>query len=225
MAPANRELLAANRELTDTVDRLEAQSDDLRLSTASAQIATEEIETLNAELHSANEELETLNEETQANVEELNVANAELQSRAMELEDPGAAHDQEREGLAAILAGMGDAVLVVDRHGRVIRTNAAYDASAGVFGSPFVPTDERGVPLPVEATPQARTARGEPFRHDFAVMAEVGGGGSGPRAGPRNCGGVGGWPGSGRGRRRASRASAAQPAYQRHQLRAWHRPD
>ncbi|MEA2598212.1 MAG: hypothetical protein QOF01_4681, partial [Thermomicrobiales bacterium] len=46
MAPANRELLAANRELTDTVDRLEAQSDDLRLSTASAQIATEEIETL-----------------------------------------------------------------------------------------------------------------------------------------------------------------------------------
>ncbi|MEA2514566.1 MAG: two-component system, chemotaxis family, CheB/CheR fusion protein [Thermomicrobiales bacterium] len=123
MAPANRELLAANRELTDTVDRLESQSDDLRLSTASAQIATEEIETLNEELQSANEELETLN-----------VANAELQSRAMELEDLGAAHDQEREGLAAILAGMGDAVLVVDRHGRVIRTNAAYDAIAGVYG-------------------------------------------------------------------------------------------
>jgi two-component system CheB/CheR fusion protein len=174
LAEANRQLLAANRELTDALDRLREQSDDLRLATAEAQVAAEEIETLNEELQASNEELETLHEEAQATVEELNLANDELQARAAETEELAAAHAGERARLAAVLAGMGDAVLVVDRGGRAVLANAAWDELAGSLGGRFVPADGRGVPLPEAGTPQARAARGEAFRLDFTATAADG---------------------------------------------------
>lgn len=166
---ASRLLLAANRELTDTVDRLREQGHDLHQAAAAAQVAAEEIETLNEELQSSNEELETLHEEAQATVEELNVANDELHARATELEELAGEHAAEQARLSAVLASMGDAVVVVDAAGRVVRTNKAYDALIGTLDSPFVPADAQGWPLPLAETPAYRVARGEAFHLEFTV--------------------------------------------------------
>lgn len=174
LAEANRQLLTANRELTDAVDRLREQGEELRLAAVAAQVSTEEIETLNEELQSSNEELETLHEEAQATIEELSVANEELQARTTETEELAAAHAGEQARLAAVLASMAEAVVVVDGAGRAVRTNAAYDALVGALSDPFVPADERGAPLPCEATPQARAARGEAFRLDFTAAVADG---------------------------------------------------
>jgi two-component system CheB/CheR fusion protein len=175
MASGNRQLLAANRELTDAVDRLREQSDDLRLAVAAAQVSSEEIETLNEELQSSNEELETLHEEAQATVEELNVSNDELQARTTELEELAAMHSAERSRLTTLLAGMGDAVLVVDHQGRAVRTNPAYDELMRTIGAPFVPTDDHNMPLPPEELPERRVTRGEAFQLEFAVQTADGG--------------------------------------------------
>ncbi len=174
LATANRQLLSANRELTDSIDRLQEQGDELRLAAAAAQVAAEEIETLNEELQSSNEELETLHEEAQATVEELNVANDDLQARAVELEILARMRAEEQERLSAVLDSMGDAVLVVDRQGQIVRANATYEAMAGADGVPFVPADEYGIPLLEAATPRRRTAQGEAFRLDFTAQAADG---------------------------------------------------
>jgi two-component system CheB/CheR fusion protein len=170
LALSNRRLLAANRELTDSVDQLREQSDDLRIATAASQVAAEEIETLNEELQSSNEELETLHEEAQATVEELNVANEELQARSSELEHLAAAHSREQARLAAILAGMGDAVLVVDRTGKIVLTNTAYDHLVGALVAPFEPANEQGTPLSSMEEPIHRLANGEAFSIDFTAV-------------------------------------------------------
>ncbi len=76
--------------------------------------------------------------------------------------------EAERAQLAAILADIGDAVLVVGPTGSIVRTNAAYARLAGEARAPLAPHDAQGQPLPVDATPQARASRGESFRLEFA---------------------------------------------------------
>jgi len=77
--------------------------------------------------------------------------------------------EAQRARLAAILASVGDAVLVVDQSGRSVLTNAAYERLFGDAGS-VVLVDEQGQPLPPEATPQQRAARGEAFSMRFVLM-------------------------------------------------------
>ena len=109
-----------------------------------------------------------VNEELQATVEELNTTNDDLQSRSTELQDLAASlesqridSEQARARLEAILANMGDAVLVFDPNGAQVLTNAAYDQT---FGAPdLVLEDEQGEPLSPESTLEAMAARGEPF--------------------------------------------------------------
>lgn len=74
----------------------------------------------------------------------------------------------EQTRLAAILAGMGDAVLVVDERGTPILTNAAYARLCGPDGR-LEPQDEEGRPLPAEDGLLARAARGETFTASFTV--------------------------------------------------------
>jgi two-component system CheB/CheR fusion protein len=174
LAAANRQLLAANRELTDAVDQLREQGEDLRIATTASQVAAEEIETLNEELQSSNEELETLHEEAQATVEELNVANEELQARSVELEALASTHALEQARLSTILASMADAVLVVDRDGRPVRANSAYEEIINSLVSPFAPLNEHGVPLPPFEAPANRVAKGESFRVEFTAAARDG---------------------------------------------------
>jgi PAS domain S-box-containing protein len=72
----------------------------------------------------------------------------------------------ERECLALIFDEMTEAVIAVDRDGRTVATNNAYAAQFGA-GTPLVPQDAAGVPLPEADWPQHRAARGETFSMSF----------------------------------------------------------
>ena len=172
---SNRELREANAELTHANLDLRQSNEEFLVEAEELQAASEEVETLNEELQASNEELETLNEELQATVEELNTSNDDLEARSAELQRL-AAHleaqrrdtETERSRLEAILVNMGDAVLVVDKTGAIVRTNDAY---ARMFGERTVlaPENEQGEALPASATPQQRTVRGESFSMEFTL--------------------------------------------------------
>ena len=69
--------------------------------------------------------------------------------------------------LEALLSSIEDAALVVDADGTPVRANAVYHRLIG--DSALVPLDEQGQPLPPEATPQQRAARGETFTMEFLL--------------------------------------------------------
>src|SRR5205085_3923804 len=159
---ANAELRGANEEFL--------------VGSEETQAAMEEVETLNEELQATNEELETVNEELQATVEELHTTNDDLQARNLEMQALAAEREAQRQRseaerarLAAVLLSMGDAVVVVDRTGAVVLTNAAVERLLGPAGADVVPQDADGQPLPTEQTPRARAARGETFSMTFTL--------------------------------------------------------
>jgi two-component system, chemotaxis family, CheB/CheR fusion protein len=178
---SNRELHEANQELATANMALRSANEEFLVGNEELQAATEEVETLNEELQATNEELETLNEELQATVEELNTTNDDLQARSTELQELAVTLEHQRETsdtqrahLATILVSMADAVLVVDESGSHILSNRAY---VDMFGDPdteFVSEDEGGRPLPDEATPQRRAARGESFSMQFTSSDQDG---------------------------------------------------
>ncbi|MGE3269900.1 MAG: CheR family methyltransferase, partial [Chloroflexota bacterium] len=169
-----RELLLANQDLTATNAELRSQNEELLLANEEAQAAMEEVETLSEEQQASNEELETLNEELQATIEELNTTNDDLEARGVEVEQASEDLESERSRLAAVLASMGDGVLVVDPRGRTVLTNDAFDAMFGETGTDFVPEDDRGRPLPRTAWPQRRAANGETFNIEFTLTLASG---------------------------------------------------
>ena len=168
----NRQLLEANQELHSVGEELRATGEEAQIATEEAQAATEEAETLNEELQATNEELETLNEELQATVEELNATTGELEARGGELTTLAQVSEDRRARLEAILAGMGDAVLVVDAADRPLLHNAAYARLFGSADAPLAATDAAGRPLPPGAAPRERLARGETFADEFTLVAD-----------------------------------------------------
>jgi two-component system CheB/CheR fusion protein len=111
---AKKDLEEASEELQSTVEELETTNEEL-------QSTNEELETTNEELQSTNEELETMNEELHSANAELETMNEELRHRTLELNDTNAF-------LEAILATIGVAVAVLDRHQRVQAWNRqAYE--------------------------------------------------------------------------------------------------
>ena len=76
--------------------------------------------------------------------------------------------------LEAILASMGDAVLVVDVVGRPLIRNAAYDRLFGSHAT-LPMEDDQGRPLPPDTTPAQRAARGETFSIQFTLPMDEGG--------------------------------------------------
>jgi two-component system CheB/CheR fusion protein len=169
-----RELLIANQDLARANTELRSQNDELVVAHEEAQAAVEEIETLNEEQQATNEELETLNEELQATIEELNTTNDDLEARGLQLQDTTIALEAERARFTAMLARMTDAVLLVDRAGAPLLSSAAY---ASLFAGPEAEAgflDEDGCPLPPDAAPRLRAARGETFELQFALAAPDG---------------------------------------------------
>ena len=106
--------------------------------------------------------------------ERLLIASLREQELVMALAAERATLDAERTQLAVILAGIGDAVLVVDGAGTLVRANAAYARMVGGADLPLTPEDAQGRPLPPEETPQARAARGETFSLEFTLPAANG---------------------------------------------------
>ncbi len=183
LVEANQELLAANEEVTTQNAALRTDNEEYLLHTEEAQAAIEEADTLNEEMQATNEELETLNEELQATVEELNTTNSdlvvqglELRERSEELKVQQQRSEQEGAQLNAILSSMADALVVVNNEGKVLLTNLAYQQAFGE-GKPEITlldeVDEQ--PIPAEATPQARAARGETFNMTFSFRVADGG--------------------------------------------------
>lgn len=181
LTTANRQYLDANEDLAQMNLNLRQSNEEFLVTTEELQAASEEVETLNEELQASNEELETLNEELQATVEELNTANDDLESRSHELQRAALSLDQqrrttelEREWLAAILANIGDAVLVVDALGATVQTNAAYTRMFGGVEADFTPEDRSGQPIAAESTPTGRTLRGVEGVTEFSLTDKDG---------------------------------------------------
>lgn len=176
-----RDLREADHDMAIDLTRLRAENEQLLIATEEAQASTEEIETVSEEQQATSEELETLNEELQATVEELNTTNADLEARSHEqeelatrLDDQRHESEAERERLAAILANIGDAVLVVDDAGEVIQTNEAWRQFLGPV-TEFAPEDEHGRPLPQDNWPHRRAVRGEELTMQFSLPGDDGG--------------------------------------------------
>jgi len=106
--------------------------------------------------------------------ERLLIAGLREQELAVALAAERATLEAERARLAVILADMGDAVLVVDPRGAIIRTNAAYARMAGGPDLPLTPRDAQGHVLPAADMPQARAGRGETFSQEFTLTAADG---------------------------------------------------
>jgi two-component system CheB/CheR fusion protein len=202
LAEANRELLAANEEVTRANSELRSTLDDLLVTNEEFQASIEEVETLNEEMQATNEELETLNEEMQATVEELNTSNSDLAARGDELQSLASSLEVQKVQLEAILSGLADAVLVVTAEGSPLLMNEAYrrlfgttgstpggypgrdngKADAGMEGNLFkdrygrttLMADEHSLPLLPSDTPQARAARGETFSMTFTLASPSG---------------------------------------------------
>ena len=174
LVDSNRQLLEANDDLTSSNEAMRATNQELLLGAEEAQAAVEEVETLNEEYQASNEELETLNEELQATIEELNTTNDDLAVRSQELQHLNQTREYERARLEAILLSMGDAILVVNRVGEGLLTNAAYARMFGHADARFVASDLEGRPLSLEATPQQRAIRGETFTLEFTLPADTG---------------------------------------------------
>jgi two-component system CheB/CheR fusion protein len=102
---ARRELETAYEELRSTVEDLQSTNEEL-------QSTNEELETTNEELQSMNEELETMNDELRERTDETLRANAFLGS---------------------ILAGVHQAVLVVDRDLRILTWNRLATEMLGLL--------------------------------------------------------------------------------------------
>ncbi len=169
LVETNRRLLEANQELTSTSEELQTTNEELVVNMEEAQASVEEVETLNEELQASNEEMETLNEELQAAVEELHTTNEDLQARGLELRKLAHTSQQEQARLAGVLQSMQDAVLVVNEQAQPVLTNQAYAQSFGSHEATVAAQDEEGHPLPPEATPQQRAARGEAFTLEFTL--------------------------------------------------------
>jgi PAS domain S-box-containing protein len=66
---------------------------------------------------------------------------------------------------AAILSGVQEAMVLVDRHGNALQTNEAFNTLIG--SADFEALDENGEPLSTEDSPRQRVARGESFESEF----------------------------------------------------------
>lgn len=177
----NRSLLTANQDLSDSVLDLRRSNEELLVGHEEAEANAEEVKTLNEEMQATNEELVTINEELEATVEELHTSNSDLQARSRELQQASetlaaerATSEAARAQLEAILLSLGDAVLVVDRDGATVLTNAAYEKMFGGADVTIAPEDESGHPLPADATPRQRAARRETFTMEFVLTGKDG---------------------------------------------------
>jgi len=120
-----------------------------------------------AELRDGNEQLLVANLRVQELALDVRDVNEQLLIAGLREQALAAALEVERARLAVILAGIGDAVLVVDEAGRQVDANAAYARLVSGADAALAPQDAQGRPLPLDETPQARAARGETFSLEF----------------------------------------------------------
>jgi len=181
MTDANATLTDANATLTDANTGLRhdqadahaetaqarAETVDAQAATVDAQAATADIRTRNVALHATNAMLDRRTAALEATVAEMERAHGALAAHRVAVQAAVAVLEAERAQFAVILAGLEEAVLVVDQTGTPLRRNAAY---VQLFGDAVLaPDDAWGRPLAPDQTPQARAARGETFSLSFSL--------------------------------------------------------
>jgi len=77
--------------------------------------------------------------------------------------------DAQRARLEAVIRGIDDAVIVVQRAGDIVLANAAYDRISSALEQLATPRDVRGRRLGKSRGPLARAARGESFEMSFTI--------------------------------------------------------
>ncbi len=127
-----------------------------------------------ADLRASNEQLLIANLRVHELAMDVRDINERLLIAGLREQELAATLASERAQLAVILAGIADAVLVVDQDGWPVRTNAAYVRMFGHSDTGAPLDDAAGQPLPVTATVQARAGRGETFSQTFSVAANDG---------------------------------------------------
>lgn len=106
------ELGQAHTDLKRAYEGLQSANEELETTNEELQSTIEELETTNEELQSTNEELETMNQELVTTNDDLHSVNSELHARRQQL-------DQTSSFLQNVMAGLGKAVIVLDRQFRV----------------------------------------------------------------------------------------------------------
>ncbi len=109
-----------NRQLETAYEELQSTNEELETTNEELQSMVEELETTNEELQSTNEELETMNEELES-------ANDELHASSTALRERGAQLDEARNFLGALIAGLPQGLVIVDREMRVLTWNRACE--------------------------------------------------------------------------------------------------
>lgn len=151
----NERLREANENLATAYAR--TVEDNERLLSRIAEVETEvaDVGALNRELGVAVDELEALNETLAATMEEFRTTNEDVEAR--------------RTRLDAVLAGLSDALVVVDRGARAVFFNAAYERLFAAPRSRLRLRDAQGRALPPGELPWQRAARGESFVQEFSA--------------------------------------------------------
>ncbi len=171
MASANRALRGANQTLTDANTGLRHDRADAQAETAHAHAETVDAQAETTDAHAETADIRTRNVALQATNDAVERANGALQAHRVGVQELAAVLEAERGQFAVILAGLEDAVLVVDQTGTPLRRNAAY---MQLFGDAIMaPDDARGRPLAPDQTPQARAGRGETFSLSFSLATGV----------------------------------------------------
>ncbi len=162
-ADAHAETAQARAETVDA----QAATVDAEAATVDAEAATADIRTRNVALHATNAMLDRRTADLEATVAEMERAHGALAAHRVAVQAAVAVLEAERAQFAVILAGLEEAVLVVDQTGTPLRRNAAY---VQLFGDAVLaPDDAWGRPLAPDQTPQARAARGETFSLSFSL--------------------------------------------------------
>ncbi|MEZ4571654.1 MAG: CheR family methyltransferase [Thermomicrobiales bacterium] len=124
---AHQNLESTNQRLIETNSRLHAANEELLISNEELQAATEEVETLNEEFQATNEELENNERRTPVDDRRANTTNDDLQIHSRQLEELAEEKEAQRQqakwnALETVLAGMDEAVALVDAFGKIIVT-------------------------------------------------------------------------------------------------------
>lgn len=102
---------------------------------------------------------------------ELREINERLLISALREQELSIALEAERARLEAILSSIGDAVLVVDREGKPVLTNAAYAQMTSDAAAAKIIEDATNLMVPLEDEAGQMVARSETFTFEFSTIA------------------------------------------------------
>ena len=144
-------------ELTRVTEQHATAIEELQSTNEELETTNEELQSTNEELETTNEELQSTNEELETTVEELQAANAELAALNGELEERGAELTRVDAYHRGVVDGIEQAVLVVDRDGKVRTWSKGAERLLGLAADQAIGREVFALPLG-DVLPRLRAA-------------------------------------------------------------------